>query len=181
MATRPKIPFLTDVNVPDSVGIPYFLERADFTYKHHGAWVRCDFGGKLPSEVFREHFLSCFIDDKFGCRHYDEIGEDIIAYECDYPHSDCTWPDVPEELWENVKDLPKRVIDKITHGNVFKFFNVDPVAELGADNCTVAALRAKALGVDTSVKSMPGKDARVMGEPTRPVVAKDVWATMAER
>jgi predicted TIM-barrel fold metal-dependent hydrolase len=161
--------------------IPYFLERADFTYKHHGAWVRCDWGGKLPSEVFREHFLSCFIDDKFGCRHYDEVGEDIVAYECDYPHSDCTWPNVPEELWQNVKDLPDRVIAKITHENAFKFFNVDPVAELGAENCTVAALRAQAKGVDTSERSLEGKDARVMGDPSRPVNAKDVWATMGER
>ena len=89
--------------------IPYLLERTDFVLRHHGAWVRCDWGGKLPSEVFREHFLSCFIDDKFGCNQYEKVGEDIIAYECDYPHSDCTWPNVPEELWENVKDLPERV------------------------------------------------------------------------
>lgn len=40
--------------------IPYFLERADFTYKHH-IWTRMDFGKKLPSELFREHFLTCFI------------------------------------------------------------------------------------------------------------------------
>jgi predicted TIM-barrel fold metal-dependent hydrolase len=161
--------------------IPYFLERADFTYRHHGAWVRCDWGGKLPSQVFREHFLSCFIDDKFGCRHYDEVGEDIIAYECDYPHSDCTWPDVPEELWQNVKDLPPEVIDKITHGNVFRFFGVDPIAALGRENCTVAALRARARGVDTAVRSMGGKDARVQGDRTKPVTAKDVWATLTSR
>jgi hypothetical protein len=72
--------------------IPYFLERCDFTYRHHGAWVRCAWGGKLPSEVFREHSLCCFIDDKSGCRNYADVGEDIIAYECDDPHSDCTWP-----------------------------------------------------------------------------------------
>jgi len=161
--------------------IPYFLERADFTFKHHGAWVRCDWGGKLPSEVFREHFLSCFIDDKFGCRHYDEVGEDIIAYECDYPHSDCTWPDVAEELWLNVKDLPDRAIRKITHENAFRFFGVDPISELGISNCTVGALRTQAAHVDTSTRSMSGKDARVMGDPTGPVTARDVWKILAER
>lgn len=161
--------------------IPYFLERADFTYRHHGAWVRCDWGGKLPSEVFREHFLSCFIEDKFGCQNYKAVGEDIIAYECDYPHSDCTWPTVAEELWLNVKDLPGRVIDKITHANAFGFFNVDPVAILGRENCTVAALRAQARDVDTTVRSMEGKDARIQGDLTRPVTAKDVWATFGQR
>lgn len=162
--------------------VPYMLERADFVYKHHGAWVRCDWGGRLPSEIFREHFLTCFIDDKFGCAQYEAVGEDIIAYECDYPHSDCTWPNVPEELWANVKNLPDPVINKITHDNAFRFFNVDPIADLGgAENCTVAALRAQAKGVDTSEKSLPGKDARVHGDFEHPVTAGDVWKTMGAR
>ena len=162
--------------------IPYLLERADFTYKHHGPWVRCDWGGKLPSEVFREHFLSCFIDDKFGCANYKSVGEDNIAYELDYPHSDCTWPHVAEELWDNVKDLPDPVIDKITHANAFKFFGVDPFAQLGGrENCTVGALRAKAAAVDTSVRSMDGKDARVVGDGSKPVTYADVMVTMGER
>jgi predicted TIM-barrel fold metal-dependent hydrolase len=162
--------------------IPYLLERTDFTYRHHGAWVRCDWGGKLPSEVFREHFLSCFIEDKFGCRQYQEIGEDIIAYECDYPHSDCTWPDVAEGLWDNVKDLPDPVIEKITHANVFRFFEVDPVAAVGGrQNASVAALRAMAGNVDTRLVSMGGKDARIEGDFDHPVTARDVWATLTER
>jgi predicted TIM-barrel fold metal-dependent hydrolase len=162
--------------------IPYFLERADFVFKHHGAWVRCEWGGKLPSEVFREHFLSCFIDDRFGCMNYQSVGENIIAYECDYPHSDCTWPNVAEELWGNVKDLSDRMIDKITHQNVFDFFEVDPVAEVGGrQNANVAALRALAKHVDTAERSLPGKDARVIGNPARPVTAEDVWATLVTK
>ena len=162
--------------------IPYFLERADFTYKHHGPWIRCEWGGKLPSEVFREHFLSCFIEDKFGCESYKAIGEDIIAYECDYPHSDCTWPVVAEELWENVKNLDDRMIDKITHQNVFDFFGVDPIAEVGGrDKANVGALRALAKNVDTTARSLPGKDARIIGDPSRPVTAGDAWATLAEK
>ncbi len=159
--------------------VPYMLERADFTFKHHGPWVRTNFGGNLPSEVFREHFLTCFIDDKFGCKNYQDVGEDIIAYECDYPHSDCTWPGVAEDLWENVKDLPERVINKITHQNAYKFFGVDPVAQLGAANCTVATLRAKAAAVpvDISTKSYDGKDARVHGDDAQPVTSADVAAT----
>lgn len=162
--------------------IPYFLERADFTYRHHGAWVRCDWGGKLPSEVFREHFLSCFIEDRFGCLNYQHIGEDLIAYECDYPHSDCTWPDVAEGLWDNVKDLPERVIDKISHQNVMAFFGVDTVAQHGGRAAsTVGALRRKAAGVDTGLVSLPGKDARVEGDFDHPVTAADVWKTLQER
>ena len=144
--------------------------------------MRCDWGGKLPSEVFREHFLSCFIEDKFGCLNYEHIGEDILAYECDYPHSDCTWPDVAEGLWDNVKNLPERIIDKITHQNVFNFFEVDPIAAGGGRaNCTVGALRQRASGVDTALVSLPGKDARVKGDFEHPVTAADVWKTLSER
>ena len=47
-----------------SIGwIPYLLERADYVYEHHSRWTGSDFGGRLPSEVFRDHFLACFIED----------------------------------------------------------------------------------------------------------------------
>ncbi len=46
--------------------IPYFLERIDYNYGRHHAWTGQDFGDKLPSEVFNERVLTCFIDDKFG-------------------------------------------------------------------------------------------------------------------
>ena len=46
--------------------IPYFLDRVDRTYEMHHKWTGQDFGAKLPSEVFREHFLTCFISDPMG-------------------------------------------------------------------------------------------------------------------
>jgi hypothetical protein len=59
--------------------IPYFLERADRTYEMHSTWTSQDFTGKLPSEVFREHFLTCFISDPIGVRLRREIGIDNIC------------------------------------------------------------------------------------------------------
>ena len=81
--------------------IPYFLDRVDRTYEMHHKWTGQDFGGKLPSEVFREHFLTCFISDPVGVQLRHQIGIDNIAWECDYPHSDSSWPHAPEEvaLW----------------------------------------------------------------------------------
>ena len=43
--------------------------------------------GKKPSDVFREHIITCFIDDAAGVRNRDLIGIDNITWECDYPHS----------------------------------------------------------------------------------------------
>ena len=65
--------------------IPYFLERVDRTYDMHSTWTHQDFGGKLPSEVFREHFMTCFISDPAGVKLRHEIGVDNICWEMDYP------------------------------------------------------------------------------------------------
>ncbi|MFV8817960.1 amidohydrolase family protein [Haliea sp. E17] len=139
-----------------SIGwIPYLLERAEFTNEQH-IWTNVDWKGKSPTEVFREHFLCCFIEDNFGLKNYQDVGEDIIMYECDYPHSDCLWPEAPERLWQGLKDLPENVINKITHENVMREYSFDPISILGRENCTVGALRAQAAHVDTSVKSTSG-------------------------
>lgn len=139
-----------------SIGwIPYLLERAEFTNEQH-IWTNVDWKGKTPTQVFREHFLCCFIEDKFGLKNYEAVGEDIIAYESDYPHSDCLWPEAPERLWASLKDLPERVINKVTHENVMREYSFDPISLIGRENCTVGALRAQATHVDTTVKSTPG-------------------------
>ena len=132
--------------------IPYFLERADYTYKHHRHWTHQDFGDKLPSDVFREHIITCFIDDEAGVRNRDLIGVDSITWECDYPHSDSTWPNAPEQLWKSLGGLPDEEIDKITHRNVMRHFQFDPFVHRPREKSTVAALRAEATDVDLSVR-----------------------------
>jgi predicted TIM-barrel fold metal-dependent hydrolase len=136
--------------------IPYFLERADFTYSHHGSWTGADFGGERPSDVFRRHIISCFIDDEFGLRNRQDVGVDMMCWEADYPHSDATWPESPDLLWQSVRTLPRTDVDKITHLNAMREFSYDPFAIIGRENCTVGALRAKARHVDTSPKSLGG-------------------------
>ncbi len=77
--------------------IPFYLDRSDRHYTNQ-KWLRRDFGDKLPSDVFREHSLACYVTDKTSLKLRHEIGIDIIAWECDYPHSDCFWPDAPEQV-----------------------------------------------------------------------------------
>src|SRR5258707_509346 len=80
--------------------VPYFLERADFSNSRHKYWTHSLFNEMKPSEIFKRHFLNCFIDDAFGLKNLEDIGEDMVAYECDYPHSDSLWPEVPERLYQ---------------------------------------------------------------------------------
>ena len=43
---------------------------------------------------FRDHIFGCFIEDHHGIASLDEIGEDNMMCETDYPHSDSTWPEL---------------------------------------------------------------------------------------
>ena len=155
--------------------IPYFLERADFTYEHHREWTHTNFRGKKPSELFREHFLTCFIDDRFGVANRHDLGIDTICYECGYPHSDTLWPQTPEYLMRSflAADVPDDDIDKITHRNALKAYSLDPFAALGREHCTVGALRAQAAHVDTTPRSQGGAAPVAAGE-TRVVTSGDV-------
>jgi predicted TIM-barrel fold metal-dependent hydrolase len=134
--------------------IPYFLDRIDRTYDMHHLWTGQDFGDKLPSEVFREHFLTCFIADPIGVHLRHEIGIDNIAWECDYPHSDSSWPEAPEELAGVTDGVPDDEINKISYENAMRWYSYDPFAHRPKEQCTVAALRAEAAGHDVSTKSM---------------------------
>ncbi|MDU9000111.1 amidohydrolase family protein [Streptomyces mirabilis] len=135
--------------------IPYFLERVDRTFEMHAAWTLQDFGGKLPSEVFREHFLTCFISDPMGVKLRHEIGIDNIAWECDYPHSDSMWPKAPEELMGVMErfDVSDPDINKMTHENAMRWYSFDPFTHVPREQATVGALRKRAEGHDVSIRS----------------------------
>ena len=124
--------------------------------------------------MFRQHFTSCFIDDAYGLQNIERIGEDNIAYECDYPHSDTLWPHVPERLWETINHLTDAQIDKITHGNAIRDFKSDLFAHHKREDMTVAALRAKAQDVDTSVRSSGGAAPLAEGEVARAITSGDI-------
>ena len=151
-----KFPDVTVALSEGGIGwVPYFLERLDHSYRVHKAWTGADFGSKMPSEVFLEHVVLCYISDAVGVRLAREIGIDRITVEIDYPHSDTTWPRAPERLMDEFEgsDLTDGEIDKITHLNAMEHFSYDPFAHRPRERCTVRALRAEAIGVDTSVRS----------------------------
>jgi predicted TIM-barrel fold metal-dependent hydrolase len=146
--------------------IPFLLDRADRHYQNQ-RWTRQDFGDKLPSEVFREHVLACFISDPTSLKLYEEIGVDLLAFEVDYPHSDSVWPDAPEFLLAQLDGagMSDDDIEKVTWRNVARFCGYDPFAVIPRDQATVGALRATAADVDTSVVSRREWRARYEANP----------------
>jgi predicted TIM-barrel fold metal-dependent hydrolase len=153
--------------------IPYFLDRIDRTYEMHHLWTGQDFEGRLPSEVFRQHFLTCFISDPVGLQLRELIGIDNISWECDYPHSDSPWPHAPEELLTAAAGVANEDLDRITYQNACKWFSFDPFATRSQDKSTVGALRAEAVGHSVETRSFdhgrikrraPGADLGALAE-----------------
>lgn len=160
--------------------IPYMLERADYANEQHSAWTHSGtyLNGKKPSDVYRDHFYSCFIDDVYGCRNLDLVGEDSVCYEVDYPHSDAPWPNAPEVLWRSVKSLSDELIDKVTHLNAMKLYRFPIFDTIPKEQLTVSALRAKAeaAGIDTAVRSSGGAAPLAADEKPRAVTSGDISA-----
>jgi predicted TIM-barrel fold metal-dependent hydrolase len=157
--------------------IPYFLERVDYVYKHHRAWTHQSFGDKLPSEVFLERVVTCFIDDAFGVESRDKLNLDMITWECDYPHSDSTWPVSPETVGVYLDGLPAGDVAKITHQNALRVFSFDPFAHVPREQATVGALRAQATDVDLGYRS----SARLKKEGTETVSVMSIASQLASR
>ncbi len=135
--------------------IPYFYERMDWTYTRQHRWTGQDFGDRLPSEVFRERVVLCFIDDAAGMAQRDKVGVSQICWEADYPHSDSTWPVSPETLWPSLQGVSDDDVADITHRNAMRHFRFDPFAHRSPEACTVGALRTRAreAGVDVSIQA----------------------------
>ena len=104
--------------------IPYFIERADDTWRTH-QWAQGEKRiPKPPSHYYKKHVYSCFFKDTVGIDLLDRIGEDNVLFETDYPHQDGTFPNtlaIAEELFGH---LEQDTIDKIARNNAVKLFGL---------------------------------------------------------
>ena len=149
-----KFPHLKVALSEGGIGwIPYFLERLDYNYQKHRAWTGQDFGDKLPSQVFNEHVITCFIDDHFGMASRSYLDMDNVCWECDYPHSDSTWPTAPEQFIKQMAGVDRSDVDRVSHLNAMRHFSYDPFSVIPKEEATVAALRRRAAGHDVSIQS----------------------------
>ena len=134
--------------------VPFILDRMD---KHmwNQSWTGLDVGASSVTEIWQKNFLGCFITEPTNLRLVDRMGEHTVAWECDYPHSDSTWPESPEKLMAEfvAAGTGDDLIHKITWENACAFYNWDPFQHTPKDQATVGALRALATDVDTSVTS----------------------------
>jgi predicted TIM-barrel fold metal-dependent hydrolase len=134
--------------------VPFLLDRID-RHVTNQSWTGLDLGAANGTEIWRKNMLGCFITDPTILGVIDRIGIETVAWECDYPHSDSTWPDSPECVLKEFDDvgLSDEAIHKITWENAARFYRFDPFAHVSKEEATVGALRKRAKGHDTSETS----------------------------
>jgi predicted TIM-barrel fold metal-dependent hydrolase len=96
--------------------IPYLLERCDYGWDRHRWYQNIDREVR-PSELFRQHFYGCFIDDEHGLANRHQIGIDRITLEIDYPHSDSNWPNSRKRAAEVLAHVPDDEVEMIVETN----------------------------------------------------------------
>jgi predicted TIM-barrel fold metal-dependent hydrolase len=129
--------------------IPYFLWRSEHIRDRHSGWTKHDFSKTgSPTQIFKDHLLVCFIKETVGPELLHHFNLDNVCWESDYPHSDGTWPNAPEEVIKTLAGCTDEQINKITHLNAMKHYNFDPFAHRPKEKCTAKALRAESPDVD---------------------------------
>ena len=76
--------------------------------------------------------FGCFIHDEHGIASIDEIGENNIMCETDYPHSDSTWPDCIETVQHQIGHLDPELQYKLLRGNAERLYRFTPAEAAGA-------------------------------------------------
>ncbi len=150
-----KFPSLKVAMSEGGIGwIPLLLDRIDL-HMENQTWNGLDLGGLNGTESFRRNFLGCFISNPSSLLLRHRIGIESIAWECDYPHSDSTWPRSPEILHAELEaaEVSDEERHLISWQNACRFFDFNPFVELSEQQATVGALRARSADVDTTTTS----------------------------
>jgi predicted TIM-barrel fold metal-dependent hydrolase len=106
--------------------IPYLLQRIDIVWKEHRA--HGELGANVPvppSQLYFERVFGCVFNDATGLRHLDEVGEDNVTFEVDYPHGDSTWPDTKRLAEEQLAHLTPEQTYKVLRGNAIRMLGLD--------------------------------------------------------
>ena len=135
--------------------IPYFLSRVDRTFEMHRAWTLQDFGGRLPSEVFREHFLTCFISDPVGIQLREPSASTTSPGRPTIRTATRCGPVRPRSWRPSSSRTPSPTTrsGKMTHENAMRWYSFDPFSRIAREEATVGALRRRAGGHDVSTMS----------------------------
>ena len=78
----------------------------------------------LPSDFFHRSVFLSFQEDQLGIRDRALIGVENLMWGSDYPHFDCTFPGVVDEVKEACAPLPEWAQKKIIGENAKRLYNL---------------------------------------------------------
>jgi predicted TIM-barrel fold metal-dependent hydrolase len=82
-------------------------------------------------EQFQSSFYFCSIEDPFAFQNLDQIGEDKVMVETDYPHGDTVWPSQQAMLRYEARGLESRLVRKVCYENAAQLYRwSNPPADL---------------------------------------------------
>ena len=123
----PRFPNLKIVSVESGIGfIPFLLEATDHVFNYSKMQNERPEFEMMPSDYFRRQVYGCyFFEEVAPQRLVEQIGEDNILFETDYPHPVCLYGNVQEKLAAGLKEQPDRIKKKLMWENAAKLYNID--------------------------------------------------------
>ncbi len=121
-----RCPKLKIVSVESGIGwIPFVLESIDYEWEETASHLEVKLT-KKPSDYFRDHVYGCFWFEKTApTKLIDQIGEDNVLFETDFPHPTCLYPNVQEYIAEVSADWTETRKRKILQDNAAALYKID--------------------------------------------------------
>jgi predicted TIM-barrel fold metal-dependent hydrolase len=111
--------------------LPYYLQRMDQMWQQDRVYMAEEYARipELPSDYFKSNMYVTFFNDPLGLRLLDDIGEDNVLCETDYPHNDTTWPTSQDDMRKQTEAaaLTPAQTEKVIRGNAIKLFRLEGV------------------------------------------------------
>jgi predicted TIM-barrel fold metal-dependent hydrolase len=113
------------VSVESGIGwIPFVLESIDYEWKETGSQGERALS-MAPSEYFKKHIYGCFWFEKTApAKLIDQVGEDNVLFETDFPHPTCLYPDVQQYIAEISLDWSEARKRKILQDNAAALYKI---------------------------------------------------------
>ena len=110
--------------------------------------------------------MACFWFEKVGpSKLVEEIGEDNILFETDFPHPTSVFPEsrVRQQYTECFGDQPERVRRKILYENAARFYKMDPPTDWQApepkgDSFHLTPMRTREESIERYGEQGPAKE-----------------------
>ena len=97
--------------------LPYVIDRIGFFERQRPESWSPQSRSRTPAEIVRDQVHLSFIDDAVGLRMLNEIGDDRVHWQCDFPHADSPWPHSGASLSAQLADVDDDAARRVAGAN----------------------------------------------------------------